>query len=377
MMTPYFNTVKLWSIGEKWFIIITSFMATRQKIDISLYSIIKVALLLLALWFLYLIKEVVGIVFVAIILASAVDPMVSWLQRGYIPRKVGIIIVYFILFGMIGGALTLLVPALITQTQKLMIDFPTYWANVTDSFNNLKGLSEQYGLADNITREIRSLEQSFAGSGNGLFSTVSSIFGSVVAFFVVLVITFYLVTEENAVKKILRYAAPAAYQPFLTQLLYKMRDKIGLWLRGQILLSLIVGLLTYGGLNLLGFVNPALREYALVLALMGFVGEFIPYVGPIIAAIPAVFIAFTISPPLAIVTLGFYLLMQWAENNILVPKVMQRFVGLNPIISIVALLIGARVGGFVGVILAIPVATAVMVLLEEIYALLDERDVAV
>ncbi len=349
-------------------------MSGRQKVDISLYSIIKVALLLLALWFLYLIKGVVGIVFVAIILASAVDPLVSWLQRGHIPRKVGIFIVYFLLFGMIAGALTLLVPALITQTQQLMINFPSYWANVTDSFNNLKNLSQQYGLADNIAREIQSLEKSFASSGGGLFSTVTDIFGGVIAFFVVLVITFYLVTEENAVKKILRYVAPAAYQPFLTQLLYKMRDKIGLWLRGQILLSLIVGLLVYGGLNLLGFVNPALRQYALVLALMAFVGEFVPYVGPIIAAIPAVFIAFTISPPLAIVTLGFYMLMQWAENNILVPKVMQHFVGLNPVVSIVALLIGAQIGGFVGVILAIPVATALMVLLEEIYTLLDERD---
>jgi len=347
----------------------------RQKIDISLSSVIKVALVILAFWFLYVIKEVIGIVFAAIILTSAIGPAVNWLHRWRIPRKLGVLIVYVILFGAIGGVVTLLVPALITQTQQLTANFPVYWEQATSSFNNLRSLSAQYGLADNIVRGLRSIEESFGSSGGDVWHAVGGIFGGIFAFLIVLVITFYLTAEENAVTRILRYVAPAPYQPFLTQLLYKMSDKIGLWLRGQLLLSLIVGLIVYGGLNALGFIEPSIRQYAIVLALLAFVGEFVPYVGPIIAAIPAVFIAATISLPLATATVIFYLLMQWTENNILVPKVMQKVVGLNPIISIVALLIGARVGGLVGVILAIPVATAAMVCLEEVYTLLEERDV--
>jgi predicted PurR-regulated permease PerM len=145
------------------------------------------------------------------------------------------------------------------------------------------------------------------------------------------------------------------------QLVNRMQDKIGLWLRGQIILSVIIFLLTYLGLSILGV------KYALVLALVAGLTEFVPYLGPILAAIPAVFFAFTQDPMLAVFVIVLYYIIQLFENNFIVPQLMQKVVGLNPVVSIVVLLIGFKVGGIIGVILAIPVATAIGVFAKDIF----------
>ncbi|MFA5076255.1 MAG: AI-2E family transporter [Patescibacteria group bacterium] len=224
-----------------------------------------------------------------------------------------------------------------------------------------------------MQQSLKSLQLTLENSGQSVLSTVISIFGGVISFCVILVITFYIIVEENAVKRILRLVAPAKYQPYLTQLIYKVKDKIGLWLRGQVVLSLIVGCLVFIGMNGFGFIDPTMRQFALVLALIAFLGEFIPYLGPILSAIPAIFVAFTVSPSLALFVLIFYVVMQWLENNILVPQVMRRAVGLNPVVTIIALMIGAKIGGLIGILLAIPVATALMVITADFFERLEEN----
>ena len=139
----------------------------------------------------------------------------------------------------------------------------------------------------------------------------------------------------------------------------RMQKKLGLWLRGQLILCLVIFILTYIGLLILGV------KYALIIAVIAGLTEFIPYLGPVLGAIPAVFIAFTQSPTLALFTAILYIIIQQIENNFLVPKIMQKAVGLNPIVSIVAIMIGFSVGGVVGALLSIPVATAGTVLVED------------
>jgi predicted PurR-regulated permease PerM len=140
-----------------------------------------------------------------------------------------------------------------------------------------------------------------------------------------------------------------------------MQQKVGLWLRGQIILSVTIFLLTYIGLLILKV------KYALVLAFFAGLTEFIPYLGPTIAAIPAVFLTYTQSPMLALFVAILYYIVQLTENNIIVPKVMQKVIGLNPIISIAVLMIGYKVGGITGAILSIPVTTALDVFLSDIF----------
>ncbi len=141
----------------------------------------------------------------------------------------------------------------------------------------------------------------------------------------------------------------------------KMSKKMGEWLRGQLILGLIVALAVYVGLTFLGV------KYALVLALMAGVLEVIPYVGPIISLVPALFIGFAQSPVIGVLVVVLYVVIQQVENHILVPKVMQKVTGLNPIISILALLVGLKAGGLAGAILAIPLAMMGVVILEDLF----------
>jgi len=309
-----------------------------------------------------LIKEVLAILFVALIFASAVDPWVDALERLKIPRWLTILLIYGLLFIIVFLVVYLLIPPMSAQFGQLLENFPDYFQKIGVAFSDLKSFSAQHGLFGEVDSGINAVKQNISGAIGSVFQTVAGIFGGIVSFFVVLVVTFYMTVEESAMKRTVTFLLPERYQPFTLQLINKVQRKIGAWLKGQLILCLIIGVMAYVGLLILGV------NYALVLALLAAVGEFIPYLGPVLSAVPAIFLAFTQSPLKALLVLALYVLIQQIENNILVPKVMQRAVGLNPIISIIALLVGAKIAGLIGVILAIPVATAVSVIAREFWA---------
>lgn len=331
------------------------------NVNISTLTILKVVLVFVALYFLFLVRDVIAVLFVSLILASALNPWIDWLQTKKIPRVVGMILIYTFLFLAIGLILYLIVPPIIEQVGELSENFPVYFEKIISGFSVIREYSIQYGILDNVKESVRAAIANLQGAASGVFSTVSGIFGGVISFFLVLVITFYMVVEENAVKKIVWSIAPDQHQPYLMQLINRMQNKIGLWLRGQLILSIIIFTLTFIGLSILGV------KYALTLALIAGLTEFVPYLGPVLAAIPAVFLAFTQSPMLGFLVIILYLVIQFVENNIIVPKLMQKVVGLNPIISIVVLLIGFNLGGIVGAILAIPVTTALSVFVKDVF----------
>lgn len=330
-------------------------------INISAITILKIILILLAFYFFYLIKDILVILFVSLILASALDPWVDWMQKRKIPRGLGIILIYLVLFIIASSALYLIIPPIVSQVNELSVSFPYYLEKIISGFSALKEYTSQHGILNNIKDNLGTFSANLERAAGGIFSTISGIVGNIFSFFLVLVITFYMVVEENAMKKIVWSVAPGEYQPYIMQLVNRMQGKIGLWLRGQLILSLIIFILTFLGLAILGV------NYALVLALIAGLTEFIPYLGPTLASIPAIFLAFTQSPMLALFVLALYYIIQLVENHIIVPKLMQKVVGLNPIISIVVLLVGFKVAGIVGAILAIPVATAASVFLKDLF----------
>jgi len=334
----------------------------RQLVDLSIMSIVKFFLVVIFLFFLYLIKEVLAILFVALILASAVDPWVDGLERIKFPRWLSILMIYIGLFIIIFLTVYLIIPPVTEQIGQLSTNFPDYFEKVGGVFDSLKNFSAEHGVTGELDRGIMALRDNVSGALGSVFSTVAGIFGGIVSFFIVLVITFYMTVEESSMKRTVTFILPDKYQPFTLQLINKVQRKIGDWLKGQLVLCLIVGVMAYIGLLILGV------NYALVLGLLAAVGEFIPYLGPTISAIPAIFLAFTQSPIKALFVLILYVLIQQVENNILVPKVMQKAVGLNPIISIIALLVGAKTAGLIGVVLAIPVATAISVIVRELWS---------
>lgn len=337
------------------------FKKSSNIISISTGTILKVILILIVFGLLYLIREIVGIVFIAWVLTSAITPLVDKMNQKRIPRWLAIIFIYFILIGVIALAIYLVIPPIITQINQLSTNFPDFYQKVADFFASAEIAAENAGIMNSIQSGLESLSASASNLSGGILSTLASIFGGFISFLAVLVITFYMTMEEDGMKKFIKSVLPLKYQPYFISKTRRVQHKMGMWLRGQLVLSLIIGVLSYVGLLILKV------DYALILALLVAVMEFIPYVGPILGGIPAVFIALTQSPLKAVLVLILYLIIQQLENSVISPKVMQKAVGLNPIMVIVSLLIGAKLFGFVGVLLAVPVATIISVFLEDFF----------
>ena len=330
-------------------------------INITSFTIVKIILILVGFYLLYLIKDILVVLFVSLVLSSAIGPWVDWLKKKKIPRTLGVVIIYLALIIIIGAIMYLIIPPIVEQAKELSAAFPQILERVISGFSSLKEFSARHGFLDSIRENFGTVSSNLSGAAGGIFTTVSGVFASLFNFLLILVITFYMLVEENATKKIVWSVVPEKHQVYTMHLVSRMQKKIGLWLRGQLILSLIIFILVYIGLSILGV------KYALVLALIAGLTEFIPYLGPVIGAVPAVFLAFTQSAMLALFVIVLFYVVQLVENNIIVPKLMQKVVGLNPVVSIAVLLIGFQLAGIAGAIMSIPVATAASVFIKDVF----------
>ncbi len=314
-----------------------------QKIDISHKTVIFVTLFILALLIIYLIRDLLIILFVAVILMSALSPLVKFLIRFRIPKSLSIAITYFMIIIIVSGLTALIVPPLVEETRKLFLTLPPYLDQ----------------LLDKMAVDKSVLQLQLSGLSKNAFAITLSIFDNLLAIIFLLVLTFYLMLERENLES--RSAALfVGREERVKKLIVQMEEKLGSWLRGQLVLSLVIGLLTYIGLLILGI------PYALPLAVVAGVLEVIPVIGPIISALPAIFIALTITPVLAVIVAVMYLVIQQLENHLIVPQVMKRAVGLNPLIVILAIAIGSRLLGISGALLAVPLAVVFQILAAEI-----------
>ena len=329
------------------------------KVNITISSILKVVAIALVLYLCYIIKDVLALLFVSLIFSAAIDPWVDKMQRFKIPRAITVLFIYLMATVIITAVVILIIPPITEQVGTLVERFPDYVDKVSSGYYVVKDFTIQHGYLDKIKSAAGGLEDNINRAVEGVFSTVSGLFGGVISFFIVLVITFYMVVEEDALKKIVWSLAPPDKQTYIMQLINRMQRQVGYWLRGQLILMFLVGFFTWIGLLFI------MSEYALVLGLIAGLTEFIPYLGPILGAVPAIFLALTINPFLALLVAILYLIIQQVEGNILVPKIMQRAVGLNPIVSIAVLMAGLKIAGIIGGLLSIPVATALSVMVKD------------
>ncbi len=329
---------------------------TSQRFDVSYTSIFRILLVVAVLFFAYLIRDVIGLVFVAIFLSAAITPWVNWFHRHRIPRALAVLIIYLIAFAILSIVVISIVPVVVEQVNQLSVNFPEYYERVVASLMQVRDNSDGVSGA--------SLQNAFDTATSGVVGTVTSVFGGLVSFAALLVLMFYMVINEKLLVKFIRLLTPTEYRDYAVDFMRRAQVQLGRWLRGQLFLMLFITVLTYVGLTILGI------KYALVLALIAGLLELIPYAGPILSAIPAIIIALTISPLMGVFVVVLYFVIQQIENNFLVPKVMQHALGLNPLVTIIAILIGAKLGGIVGVIIAVPVATMASLLITDFY---DQR----
>lgn len=326
------------------------------KVHISTGALIKIVIVALFLVLLYTIRDIILMLLVAMILASAMDPLVDWLYRkAKFPRGLSVIMVYLLFLGLLALAVYFLIPPIILEFRELSGRIEGFRHDLSTRAGALSDALNQLGLA----RGLSALGQSFGELTNDIFQKTLGLVSSLVQLVGVLVFTFYLISSENGMKNFVRSLVPQKHQAYAVALTERIQTKIGYWLLGQLVLSAFIFSFTFLGLLALGV------KYALALALLAGLLEIIPYLGPILSAIPAVFVAFAESPTLALFVIILYVLIQQTENYILVPKVMGRTIGTNPLLILLAVLIGFKIAGIVGLLMAVPIVGAITVFVSD------------
>lgn len=325
-------------------------------ISISTGTVVKAILLILFVWLLFVIKDIILIILVSVVIASAIEPAVRWLAKYRIPRTPAVLMVYLAAFVFLIGLIpSFFVPAFkdlvnVSTTLPQKIGELSFLNDTNGLFSTLSNLSYFSNFSDNI-------QGAFAGVSRGFLETVSFIFGGFFSFIMIVVISFYLAVQNDGIANFLRIVTPARLEVYVIGLWHRAQKKIGLWMQGQLILGLLVGVIVYLGLTILNV------EYALVLAIMAAVFELIPVFGPILSAVPAILIGFSHSVTTGVLVFSLYLIIQQFENHLLYPLVVKKIVGVPSIVVILALIIGAKLVGFLGIILAVPTSAVLIELL--------------
>lgn len=315
----------------------------HRRIDISHKTIFFIAAFLFGLWALFQIIEVIVLLFIAIILMAGLSPLVKYLSTWKLPKTLSIGIAYLCIIGVIAGLISLMITPLVDQTTKLIQTLPQTAQTILPPF---------------LDPGIFQRELSNVASNALSFSLI--VFNNFLAIISVLVLTFYLLLERDKLDgRIAQLFVGSEDQ--VKKTVRRIEEKLGAWLRGQLALSLIIGTLAY--ILLLALQIP----FALPLAILAGLFEIVPVIGPIISAIPAILIALTVSPLTAgFVAIGYFVIQQ-LENSLIVPQVMKKAVGLNPLIVILAVSIGGKLLGISGALLAVPITVVIQILIEDLF----------
>ncbi|MDZ7611649.1 MAG: AI-2E family transporter [Candidatus Moranbacteria bacterium] len=343
-------------------------MANETKqIEISTSTIVKIVLAGLLLWLLFLTREILMLLFVAIIVVSALEPLIGKLEEKKMPRVLGAALVYFAFIVLLVTAIYIIMPILSKEAKQLADNIPSYFEGTGNFVNNLNALAVNYNFESNLQSFIDNTSNRMADLASAAFSNTVSFFAGFLKVVIVLSLSFYLLVKKDGIRGFLSFVVPEKHRHYAVKLTAKIQNKMGRWLIGQLSLALVVFILDFLVLSFLGV------PYALLLALIGGFLEIIPYIGPVLAFIPAVLVALLVSPLIALLVALFYILIQQLENHVLTPLIMKKAVGLDPVVIILALLIGGTLAGFLGVLIAVPFATAVNVVFEDFHKFSSQK----
>lgn len=319
-----------------------------QTIRIDSGTIIRTILFLVLAFMLYQLLDIMLVVLAAVVIASALEPGIRFFEKKNVPRVPAVIGMY--LFGILGifTIIYFFIPPIVDDLSNVVNQAPDY-------INSLQ--LESTFLNESGTLSVSELINRISGvaleSGNDVVSFVSSIFGGLVSFVLVLTLSFYLAVRRGGVEQFIRLVTPVSKEEYVADLWHRSQKKIGQWMQGQFILMLLVGVLVYLGLTILGVPN------ALLLGIMAGLFEIIPIFGPILAAVPAIGLAaLSGGISLALMVVGLFIIVQQFENNLLHPLVVTKVVGVPPLIVIIAVVVGGSLAGFLGVLLAVPLAAA-------------------
>lgn len=335
-------------------------MGKEIRVSITSGTVFAALFILAGAYIVWLLRDLVLLVLTAIVIASAIEPSVAFFIRHRIPRFLAALLVYVLVFGSVFSLLYFFFPPIIADAAGFLSAMPQYLdtINASSSFPNIANATSIVGGQQGVqsfVQTLLSLQSAFSASSGGTLQLFVTFFGGIFSLSLVIVLSFYFALQDTGVDDFLRMVMPVAYEDYSVDLWKRSQKKIGLWMQGQILLSVIVGILVYLGLLIIGI------PYALLLAVFTALAEIIPIFGSLIAGTIAAIVAFsTGGVPLGLIVAGLYVVVNQFESNLIYPLIVKKIVGLPPLLVIVALIAGYTLAGFLGVLLSVPVAAVVL-----------------
>lgn len=328
-----------------------------MNLDVSWRSIWRVIGSLAILWFLLQVQDILVMLFLVFIFVAALSPVVSRWQKK-MPRILAATLIYVLFFFVLTIFGTIFFTPLVDQINSLSNLVPEKISAIVPLFQRL---TDGQQIISQLSTSLQNFSGTLASFSGNLVSTALGVFGGLFTAFTILVLTFYLLLEEDAAKHVLANLLPPKTKQNVFYLMNKISNKMGSWVRGQLLLMLIIGVLDYIILLILGVPAP------LALALWGGLMEVVPYLGPVLGAVPAIVVALVATTPFNALLVGILMIVviQQLEGHFIVPKVMEKAVGISPVNVIIALLVGGKLYGIVGALLAVPIAAIIAVLVQE------------
>lgn len=357
-----------------------------NEIEVSITSgtIIRTILIITLFALIWFLRDILLIVLMSVILASVVEPAVLFFARKNVPRILSLIAIYLFGIGLIAGLFYFFVPVILSDLAQFARALPdtvdlgavqgifsgdTARSTITaaNSFSAAdlaQGLQQGANIADLLKAEI---------ANGGALRSISILFGGLLSFAFIVVFSFYLAAQERGIENFLKLISPMHSRDYVVDLWKRSQKKIGLWFQGQLLLGLLVGILAFLVLSILGLSTP------LLFAVLIMFFELIPVFGPIIAAVPAIAVAFTegLHPAAQVFAVGpgftaaltiaiAYFIIQQIESQVLNPQIIRKVTGIPPVLVILSLVIGAKMAGILGILLAVPVTAIFMEFLNDI-----------
>lgn len=321
----------------------------NKKIEISYKNIIFTVIFLLGLVVLWQIRTLIVLLFISFVLMEALNPAVTRLEKYKIPRPVGILILYIIILSVISFVIAGIVPILTEQTTGLIQTLPQAIKNIRIFGSGAIDLSSQFKILENVP--------------GGIAKIAISVVSNVVSGFIILFLTFYLLLEKKNFSKYGNDIFGESGKEKMVAIIEQLEARLGSWVNAEFFLMTIIGILSYIGYTILGL------RYAVPLAIFAGLLEAVPSIGPTVATALAALVGFTVSPLTGVLAIVVGTVIQLLENNIIVPRIMKKTVGFNPLVTILLIASGAKLGGVIGAILALPM----FLTLQTIFKVLIEK----
>lgn len=338
-------------------------MTTRSDDPRALirYALVGVAFTVAIFWMVYQVRGTLLLIYVAALVAIGLLPIVAAIQNHprtprNMPRWAAILVIYALFIGFVVAVAMLVFPPLIAQARQLWAEMPDLWETARGWLIDRGMLSQEVSIRD----AVENAQSTGTDAVGALFGAIWSVVGGVFGLVTILILAFYLMVDAENIVRVFLTLFPRGRRQRVHEACERVSTKVSAWLGGQLLLAGIIGSSAALVLWLMGV------PYFYVLALVAGIGETIPIVGPVLSAIPAIIVGFTVSPQMGAGVALFFFVQQQVENHLLVPRVMARQVGVSAVVVIVALLLGGSLLGIVGAILAVPTAAILQVLLQEL-----------